>query len=315
MEPQKRKAILAGIVRFFDDPINNQSYSFAEVFTAVNEKLDRSEFPIESIESVRLRVFECLQNLVNRGQVLKNKDRTYTSAVASPTQDTPSTSSVSTDKKSAKKQAREKKFKATKAKAKRGDADAQYEVGEMFLRGKGKKKCKWKAYKWFERSANQGHRDAQNQIGDLLLAGKGVAKNSDSAFYWYAQSAEQGQADAQYATGLAFLDGRTVYSTRKDEERALKWFSKAANQGHYKAKKMVTKLTEEGVVEAEDIQDKRPPNASEIFWKNMSDASVKLVVAAGLTYAVHSFTSVWFSFPTFIFAVAYVWSSWDEIGS
>jgi TPR repeat protein len=47
------------------------------------------------------------------------------------------------------------------------------------------------------------------------------------------QAAEQGHPDAQFNLGDAFLVG---YGVPQDQEKAIEWFTKAANQGHVGAK-------------------------------------------------------------------------------
>ncbi len=56
--------------------------------------------------------------------------------------------------------------------------------------------------------------------------------DSAEAVKWYSKAAEQGNADAQFNLGLSYSFGDGVV---KDEEEAMRWFQKAAEQGHEQA--------------------------------------------------------------------------------
>ena len=49
---------------------------------------------------------------------------------------------------------------------------------------------------------------------------------------WYRKAAEQGHADAQNNLGLCYQYGKGV---AKDYAEAVKWYRKAAEQGHARA--------------------------------------------------------------------------------
>jgi len=61
----------------------------------------------------------------------------------------------------------------------------------------------------------------------------------DESFRWYLQAAEQGIAASQFNVGSLYLGG---VGTVADEEKALYWFRKAAEQGHAQAAEMVRQL-------------------------------------------------------------------------
>ena len=60
-------------------------------------------------------------------------------------------------------------------------------------------------------------------------------------FYRVKKSAEEGQAEAQYFLGLIYFIGKGV---DRDKQEALKWFRKAAEQGHAKAKEDLSILSQ-----------------------------------------------------------------------
>jgi len=64
--------------------------------------------------------------------------------------------------------------------------------------------------------------------------GQGVPQNFKEALRWYTKAAEQGNADAQSNLGLLYANGEG--GIKQDLTRALKLFRLAAAQGHEPAK-------------------------------------------------------------------------------
>jgi hypothetical protein len=60
------------------------------------------------------------------------------------------------------------------------------------------------------------------------MNGDGVEKDPVEAVKWYRKAAEQGHADAQVNLGECFMNGQGV---AKDPVDAVKWYRKAAEQG------------------------------------------------------------------------------------
>jgi len=50
---------------------------------------------------------------------------------------------------------------------------------------------------WYRKAAEQGHADAQNNLGVLYMNGQGVPQNRSLAIAWYRQAAAQGNTTAQ----------------------------------------------------------------------------------------------------------------------
>ena len=83
-------------------------------------------------------------------------------------------------------------------------------------------------------SAKGGDAAAQYALGRHYLTGKvPLAVNPAQALVWFTRAAEQQYADAQFDVGIFYKDGTTV---PRDLVRAKQWLSKAAAQGHIKAK-------------------------------------------------------------------------------
>jgi len=115
-----------------------------------------------------------------------------------------------------------------RAKAKKGDADAQYEIGRRYALGKGVWHNYAEAAKWYRRAADQGHTEAQLSLGILYEEGTGVPVDLSKAAYWYRKAAEQGDMRAQMRAGYMYGTGRGV---PVDHVQAYLWYSLAAKQG------------------------------------------------------------------------------------
>jgi TPR repeat protein len=57
------------------------------------------------------------------------------------------------------------------------------------------------AAKWLRRAADQGDPDAQFELADMYHRGRGVQKDTNVAASWYLRSAQQGLAIAQWTIG------------------------------------------------------------------------------------------------------------------
>lgn len=160
-----------------------------------------------------------------------------------------------------------------------GDAEAQFQVGRVYLRGDGVPKDEGKAAEWFRRAAEQGTARSQVMLAGMLLQGRGAEKNVDEALIWYRRAAEQGDESAQLAlaehyyfraggpdyveavkwyrplaerghpaaqNALGIIVERGLHGEPADPKAAAEWFSKAARQGERKAQANLGRLYHEG---------------------------------------------------------------------
>jgi len=123
--------------------------------------------------------------------------------------------------------------------AKKGFAQAQYNLGVMYEKGKGVKKNLKKAKKWFQFAAEQGVVKAQYKLGLMYGKGKGVAKDYSKAIKWWNLAADQGNGKAQINLGWMYEMGKGV---PKDAQKAANWYQLASNQGLAKAQEKLNLL-------------------------------------------------------------------------
>ena len=133
--------------------------------------------------------------------------------------------------------------KATCSSAEQGDANAQYDLGIMYVFGEAVERDYKRAVYWLSKAAKQEHSGAQWTLGLMYDHGEGLEQNYEKALYWYKKAAEQGDARAQNDLGLMYYNEKGV---KQDYDKVKYWFSKAAEQGHAKAQYQLGVMYEYG---------------------------------------------------------------------
>ena len=152
-------------------------------------------------------------------------------------------------------------FKWYKKSAEQGNKFAQYSLSLCYENGNGVTMNYSEAAKWVRKSAEQGYHFAEKQLGYYYYYGIGVTKNYTEAFKWYSKAAKHGNLEAYYSLGTCYQDGKGV---SKDLSQAKYWYQEAADKGHSGAK---TKLKELGatsnpgliVIEGKVVDEKSIP--------------------------------------------------------
>ena len=104
--------------------------------------------------------------------------------------------------KSAEVETPEKKLADLMKRAERGEAEAQFNLGQMYRKGEGVPMDAAKAVEWFQKAAEQGNADAQSNLGSMYDEGEGVSKDAAKAVEWWQKAAAQGyQIDAEAKAG------------------------------------------------------------------------------------------------------------------
>jgi TPR repeat protein len=112
--------------------------------------------------------------------------------------------------------------------ADKGNANAQYNLGNMYMDGQGVPQNDAEAVKWFRRAADQGFIDAQSNLGGMYMDGRGVPLNHAEALKWLRLAAHQGDPEAQANLGNMYIKGNGVQQSIAE---AMKWWRRAADQG------------------------------------------------------------------------------------
>lgn len=75
-----------------------------------------------------------------------------------------------------------------------GNAEAQFNLGLLYVDGKGVSQDYAEAAVWFRRAADQGYAKAQHNFGAMLGSGQGVRRDYESAYVWMTLCAAQNEA-------------------------------------------------------------------------------------------------------------------------
>ena len=148
--------------------------------------------------------------------------------------------------------------------ADRGNADAQFNLGQAYRLGRGVPADLRTAQSWFEKAAQQGHEQAQANLG-LILFQNG---ERERALPWIRKAADAGDPRAQYVLGTAMFNGDIV---QKDWPRAYALMQRAAGQGmpHAVANlQQMDKLIplpqrQQGLALAREMDRKAPPRPTQ----------------------------------------------------
>lgn len=119
--------------------------------------------------------------------------------------------------------------------AERGDADAQFNLGQAYRLGRGVPVDLDQAQGWFERAARQGHPQAEANLG-LTLYQTGERQR---AIPWLQRSAQRGDPRAQHLLGTAYYNGELV---ERDVARGYALTRRAADQGFPQAASSVAEM-------------------------------------------------------------------------
>ena len=108
--------------------------------------------------------------------------------------------------------------------AARGDADAQFNLGQAYKLGRGVPADLAQAEAWYGKAAAQGHEQAEASYGLALFAnGK-----REAASPWLQRAAGRGDPRAQYVLGTMYFNGDVV---QKDWVRAYALIVRSSQSG------------------------------------------------------------------------------------
>jgi TPR repeat protein len=91
------------------------------------------------------------------------------------------------------------------------------------------------AVKWLRAAGDQGHAQSQYFLGRIFATGcpeKYFHKNDEEAVKWWSRAAANGYLEAFNALGEAYFEGKGV---PRDHRLAFRWYLKAGKRGDYQA--------------------------------------------------------------------------------
>ena len=121
-----------------------------------------------------------------------------------------------------------KAFAAFQKAADEGDSRADFELGVMYLYGRGIPLDDDKAFNSFAKSAKKGNLGGVFMLGRMYIEGIGTEQDKNKAISIYTEAADEGKHFFQYLLGEYYADGVFV---EKDMDKALALLTKAADGG------------------------------------------------------------------------------------
>ncbi|HGO6115399.1 TPA: tetratricopeptide repeat protein, partial [Burkholderia cepacia] len=120
-----------------------------------------------------------------------------------------------------------------------GQADGQFVLGLMLVRGDGVPRDVGQGTTWLRAAADQNHTEAQAVLGNLYLAGIGVPRDAQRGFSLISAAARAGSIYAQRRLGELYGSGTGV---PRDDAKARDWYRKAALAGDTRARYALANL-------------------------------------------------------------------------
>ena len=149
-------------------------------------------------------------------------------------------------------------FELWKPLAEAGNANAQYNIGLLFLNGLGLERNAVYARELFLAAAHQGLADAQYNLGLIFFEGISVFRSPREARQWWTLAAEQGHAAAQFNLGYQYLFGM---GAPRNIKLGFQLWEASAAQGYPQAIETLARVYESG-----EIDDHRDPQRAK-YWR------------------------------------------------
>ena len=142
-----------------------------------------------------------------------------------------------------------------KAAAENGDPVAQDRLGSAYFGGFNFSQAEY----WYRKAAEAGISNSQWQLGMIYLSGKpkmqgerAVAQNEREAVRWLSRAANQGNVRAQIDMGHCYANGKAV---QRDVVESYKWYSLAAKHdeilGRMYRDSLILKMSSEQIAEGQ----------------------------------------------------------------
>jgi TPR repeat protein len=129
----------------------------------------------------------------------------------------------------------ESKFRQYELDANLGDTEAQFNLAECFLYGRGVTKSIFDAVGWYRKSADNGNLDAMVQLGNCYYEAKKIKK--EEAMMWCRKAAEEGGVTEAMFNLVCHLNDFPISSILQGQniEQGIDWLTKAADLQHEKS--------------------------------------------------------------------------------
>jgi hypothetical protein len=112
-----------------------------------------------------------------------------------------------------------------------GDADAQHQLGRLFLQGRGVARDARQAARWLHLAAEKGHVDSQGLLGQLMIAGDaGVPRQAARGLMWLTLARDGADPD-RHAEIIAAHREAFDKASQEDRDMALLYLRRQVSRG------------------------------------------------------------------------------------
>ena len=143
----------------------------------------------------------------------------------------------------------DKAFEYFKKAADSGCPASQYQLGLMYLSGKGVPKDTSTAFRYISLAHIGDNEKAATVLGIMLMDGIGTIQNPSRAFKVLSEEAKKGDTEAEFRIGLIYLGGE---GAPQNEKKAYEYINAAATKGHGGAIYALASMYEKGAGVKED---------------------------------------------------------------
>jgi hypothetical protein len=124
----------------------------------------------------------------------------------------------------------------TEKAAELGNAQAQFELSDIYKSEDTPDYDLEKSFNWLKQSAQNGYTNAKHNLAVCYLGGTGTTQDDAQAFYWMEQASNEGHIKAKRKMGIFYIEGTGV---SMDEEKGLSLLNEAASLGDETAKELL----------------------------------------------------------------------------
>lgn len=161
--------------------------------------------------------------------------------------------------------------------AKNGDTDAQFVLGQNYLRGwGGVEKNYTEAAKWLKLAAEKGVAEAQSELAMCYGYDPEIGDLKDKTLHysWLKKAAENGDMMAQWNLGSSYLSGESI---EKDIKKGIMWLTKSADQDNYIAELDLGKCYQDGKGVKKDKHE-----SLKFYIRNISHADLGILSSTAI---------------------------------
>jgi TPR repeat protein len=117
----------------------------------------------------------------------------------------------------------------------RGDPEAQYKLALLYI-NQNSSDNRDKIIELLQESAAKSYPLAQYMLGKIFAEGLfDISKNDQEALAWFRKAADQEHIEAKHSLGWMYEHGRGFIHGEEADKEAMAWYRKAADQGHINA--------------------------------------------------------------------------------